>query len=84
MNFSSESVADTAQASADAIRIFEKLGESGPHSLEGIGLDSILNHCTTNDIPFTLVFVPHGGYYVKRGVVDGVMPAPIRATLEKR
>lgn len=65
-----------------AIRSFDSLGESGPHSPEGWVLSHILNHCVTNEIPFTLAYVAGRGYYLKRGVVAGVMPQPIQMTLE--
>lgn len=76
--------AASVEAIDSAIRIFEKLGESGPHSPDGWLLSHILNHCTETGIPFTLASVPDGGYYVKRGVVEGVIPPPIQATLEQK
>lgn len=85
MKFVSSAVAVASVEAIDsAIRIFDKLGESGPHSTDGWLLSHILNHCTENGIPFTLASVPNGGFYVKRGVVEGVMPAPIQATLEQK
>ena len=56
------------------IECFLEHGESGPHSPDGWILSHILNHCRNNDIAFTLVFKPKIGYYVKRDVIDGVIP----------
>jgi len=62
---------------ASLIALFERNGESGPHSTEGRLLSHILNHCVANDIPFTVMFVPKAGYYVKRAYPDNFVPTPI-------
>lgn len=64
------------------IKCFTMNGESGPHSPQGGMLCHILNHCHASDIPFTLVYMPRKGYYVVRGMVDGVMPQEVRLSLE--
>ena len=57
------------------IEAFDENQESGPYSTDGWVLSHILNHCHAKNIPFTLVFLPNKGYYVKREVVAGVIPA---------
>lgn len=52
-----------------AIREFEKNGQSN-HSVLGYLGAGVLNHCVTNDVPFTLRFLPGGGFHIKRGVED--------------
>lgn len=59
------------------IECFEKTGESGPHSVEGLVLSKILNHCVVSGIAFSLVFIPEVGYYLKKGVVEGVVPVEL-------
>lgn len=64
------------------IEAFDANEESGPHSTDGWVLSHILNHCHANDIPFTLVFLPQKGYYVKRAVVEGVIPVEMLPSFE--
>ena len=64
------------------IEAFDCNEESGPHSTEGWVLSHILNHCHHNDIPFTLVFLPKKGYYVKRKAVDGIIPETMKQSFE--
>lgn len=49
-----------------AIRDFYNTGRS-VHSPDGVVLASLLNHLRDAKIPFTLRFVPGGGYFVERG-----------------
>lgn len=64
------------------IECFTETGESGPHSSEGWVLSHILNHCHDTGIPFTLVFLPNMGYYVKREATDGVIPEEMKPSFE--
>lgn len=64
------------------IECFHENGESGPHSTEGWGLTHILNHCIVTAVPFTLVFLPAKGYYIKKGALDGVIPEEMRPSFE--
>ncbi len=58
----------SARQISACIERFEKTGESS-HSTMGLLLAPLLNHCVKNGIAFTLWFVPHGGYTVKRGSI---------------
>lgn len=64
------------------IECFNENRESGPHSTEGWVLSHILNYCHTNHIAFTLVSIPEKGYYVKRGIVSGVIPPEMLESFE--
>ncbi len=64
------------------IEAFDINEESGPHSTDGWVLSHILNHCHAKNIPFTLVFLPEKGYYVKRDVVEGVIPEEMKQSFE--
>lgn len=65
------------------IECFNSYGESGPHSPEGWALSHILEHCHANSIPFTLVFHPENGYYLKREIFPGVVPEEMREAFER-
>lgn len=47
------------------IKEFEEKGGS-QHSPLGTLLAPLLNHCVNKAIPFTLLYLPGGGYYVKK------------------
>lgn len=66
-----------------ALDCFEEHGESGPHSPEGWMLSKILNFCVKQGIPFTLVHIPNKGYYVKRGVVAGIVPIEVQESFDE-
>lgn len=59
------------------IEMFERQGWSGPHTSEGRLLSHALNYCVEQGIPYTLMFVPKAGYYVKRAYPDNFVPADI-------
>ena len=67
---------------ASCIALFERDDESGPHSTEGRLLSHVLNHCVAKDIPFTLMFVPKAGYYVKRAYPDYFVPTSVVTDLK--
>lgn len=56
------------------ISAFEECGESGPYGVGGVVLSELLNYCYERGISYSLVYVSGCGYYVKRGVVGGVVP----------
>lgn len=67
----------------EVIALFLKNGESGPHSSSGLLLYAVCNHCVANDIPFTLVFVPKAGYYIRKDYPDGFMTERAVGILKK-
>lgn len=78
MHFKTLAPVEFEQDSIDRfIALFERKGESGPHSTEGRLLSHVLNHCVANDIPFTVMFVPKAGYYIKRAYPDNFVPKSV-------
>lgn len=59
----------------EAVAEFEKNGRSGRHSIDGMLLSAILNHCVATNTAFTLYF--DHGFYVVKGALAEMKPPPL-------